>query len=158
AMNSSVGNNIAAHATVLRASDTVLGPMTATAPVHIALSLKLRNRQLLDQFIASAGAPGSGQRAMPPSQLENDHLPTTADADAVARFLTQAGFTNVVVAPNRLLVTAVGTAALTQSVFQTSLVQVQAANGTLGYANSTAAQIPASLQSTVLSVVGLQNV
>jgi hypothetical protein len=84
-------------------------------------------------------------------------VPTDAQVAAVQQYLTQAGFTNVQVAKNRMLVTADGTAAMTRAAFNTSLVQFNDA-GRQVYANSGDAQVPAALSEVVDAVLGLQNV
>jgi xanthomonalisin len=153
-------NALAASATALRKGDVVLGALPSSHPIHIAVALKLRNADQLKSFIAAAGhrgAPTFGQ-TMSHDQLMARHAPTTAQAQRVAAYLRQFGFTNVVIAPNRLLVSADGTADAAQHAFMASLVRVKAHDGRDTYANSHAVHIPASLQDTVLSVIGLQDV
>jgi PKD repeat protein len=149
-----------ASATNLHSGDTITGTLPAMQPMHIVVALKLRNPAQLDAFVSAANTPNAvmAQHAMTPEQFNADHAPTEADAQAVAKFLTSAGFQNVVIAPNRLLVSADGTAAAAQSAFVTSFAQVKTSDGRVAYANNDDVHIPAALQSTVLSVIGLQNV
>jgi len=143
-----------ASPTAVRGGDTIMGPVAATQPVHVVVALKLRNREALDGFIASSVVT----RSMTRQQLESQHLPTAAQAQAVADFLSEAGFQNVEIAENRMIVSADATAATAQAAFATSMVGVKKADGRAAYANNDAVRIPAALQDTVLSVVGLQNV
>jgi subtilase family serine protease len=157
----SLGNATVAVAqpAVLRPTDTIIGAVSSTQPVRIVVALKLRNRATLDAFIAGGASPvNPSLRVMAPDQLEANHLPTAAQAQAVADYLTDAGFQNVEIAPNRLLVSADATAATAQSAFATSLVSVQTADGRTEVANNDAVHIPAALQDSVLSVIGLQTV
>ena len=152
--------SMAASATALRKGDVVLGALPSSHPIHIAVALKLRNDDQLKGFLAAAGKRGAktfGQ-TMSHDQLMANHAPTAAQAQRVAAYLRQYGFTNIVVAPNRLLVSADGTADAAQQAFMASFVRVHAKDGRDTYANSHDVQIPASLQDTVLSVIGLQDV
>ncbi len=149
-----------APATTLRAGDFIDGMLPFTQPMHIEVALRLRDRAGLDQYIASA----SQARALGiPADMSSDeflanHAPTQDQANAVVDFLASAGFKNIVVAPNRLLVSADGTADVAQAAFQTSFARVRTADGRETYANTDAVHVPAALQSSVLAVIGLQDV
>ena len=145
--------------TSLRPTDTIMGPLASTQPVHIVVALKLRNADALNSFISGAQSSVVTERpTMSAQQLEAQHLPTAVQAQAVANFLNGAGFQNVQIADNRMLVSADAPAAIAQSAFATSLVGVKTADGRMAYANNDAVHIPAALQDTVLSVIGLQTV
>ena len=149
-----------AHAQVLRAGETISGVVSASQPIHVEVVLKLRNRDQLSSFLASAHSPSKliAQRTMTTQQFVADHAPTQAQAQAVASYLTRAGFTNVRIAPNRLLVAADGTADVAQAAFATHLAKVRARDGREAFMNTTDVHIPASLRDSVLSVLGLQDV
>jgi subtilase family serine protease len=149
-----------ARATTLRAGDVMRGRLAASRTIDIAVSLKLRNREALDAFIAAnSSGPGLGAaQPMSSLQMETEHLPTVEQAQAVVKFLRSAGFRNIEVASNRMLVTAQGTAATAEAAFQTTMMQVTTRDGRDSFANIAAVTIPAELQDSVLSVVGLQNV
>ncbi len=136
-----------------------LGAMPATAPLNIVVGLKLRNRAALDSFLThltTYGDPAFGQ-LMPDATFSANHLPTTAQARAVMDYLTAQGFTNLRLAPNRLLIEASGTVAAVQRAFNTSLVRYKAGTRTV-FSNVTPAQVPDSLGSVVLNVSGLHNI
>jgi len=59
---------------------------------------------------------------------------------------------------NNLLVSGDGTAGITETAFQTTLVSVHTHDGRSAYANSSAISVPTSLQPSVVAVLGLQNV
>ncbi|MGH8126894.1 MAG: Ig-like domain-containing protein [Gammaproteobacteria bacterium] len=141
------------RATQLQASDTVLGTLASSKAMHVALSLKLRNQSKLDAFLANPHHP-----ILTPAQFTARFSPTAEQAQAVATFMKKAGFSNVTIAPNRLMVSGDATASTVQSAFQTRLVSVQTHDGRLAYANSSAPKVPTALQGTVLAVLGLQNV
>ncbi|HSS06264.1 MAG TPA: protease pro-enzyme activation domain-containing protein, partial [Rhodanobacteraceae bacterium] len=148
----------ATHATQLRSGDVINGMVPFTQSIHIEVSLRLRNTAALNSFIASAGNSGATQRVMAPADFTAQHSPTAEQAQAVVDFLNQSGFTNVHVAPNRLLVSADGTADIVQNAFQTTLARVQTADGRDAFANTEDAHVPANLQGIVLAVLGLQTV
>ena len=156
---SSTGAIVIANAFSLPDGAVVNGLLPFTTPMHVEVALKLRNRDQLDRFIAGGPSPVSGSAHVPLSGADilANYSPTVEQAQAVVDFLTGAGFTNVTVAPNRLLVSADATADVVQAAFQTSFAQVATADGrTDAYANTSPVSIPANLQPIVLSVVGLQ--
>ncbi len=129
----------------------------ANKPLHVVVTLKLRNQQALEKFIHEVNQPGSPnfRQYLSPQQVLDTYAPTEAQVAAVQQYLTQAGFTNVKVAKNRMLVTADGTAATARTAFNTSLVQFNDA-GRQVYANSSDAQVPSALADVVDTVLGLQ--
>jgi subtilase family serine protease len=140
-----------AGSTVLRDGDVVTGTLPATQVVHVAVALKLRNRDVLDSLVAAHGT-------LPAGQFAALHAPTAQQVAAVAQYLTSMGFRNIVVAPNRLLVTADGNAATARAAFATTFSSVRTLEGRTAFANVSDAHIPVALQDSVLSVSGLQNV
>ncbi len=142
-----------ARATLLSHGDAVNGTLPLNQSLHVTVTLKLRNAAQLQAFLAS---PDHG--TMSRSQLAADHLPTAAQAQAVADYLKQAGFRNVAIQPGNLLVTGDASAAVAQAAFQTTLVNVRTHDGRNAFANSSAIRIPAALQGTVQAVLGLQTV
>ncbi|MEI7035998.1 protease pro-enzyme activation domain-containing protein [Fulvimonas yonginensis] len=148
------------HAPKLRQGEAVVGPLSATQPLHIEVALKLRNQAQLQSFLAAARSPSMliAQRTMSPQQFAADHAPTAAQAEAVAKYLRDAGFTNVQVAPNHLLVSADGTADVASAAFGTEFAQVRDQHGRAAFMNTTDAHMPAALADSVLSIIGLQNV
>jgi subtilase family serine protease len=139
-------------ATRLHSGDKVNSATPLNKSVRVSVVLKLRDDAGMKAFL---NQPSHG--VMSHAQLQN-HLPTQAQAQAVANYLKQAGFSNVSVSSNRMIVNATGSAAAVKSAFNTSLVNVRTHDGRNAFANSTAVQIPASLQGTVQAVLGLQTV
>jgi pseudomonalisin/xanthomonalisin len=91
------------------------------------------------------------------AQFLERHAPTQAQADAVAAHLRAAGFTNVTIAPNRMLVSADGTVGTAKAAFNVEMKHFNV-DGRNAYANVPDAQVPAHLAGLVVSVHGLQNV
>ncbi|HXS73365.1 MAG TPA: S53 family peptidase [Rhodanobacteraceae bacterium] len=140
-----------AHATAIQDGDAVSGTLPISHPLHVTIALKLRNEAQLDAAIAQ-------HQVMSQQQFLATHAPTSAQAQAVADFLSQSGFKNVTIAPNRLLVSGDAPAGLVQRAFHTQMVSVHTHDGRVAFANNSDIAIPASLHGTVQSVLGLQTV
>ena len=138
--------------TQLLHGDAIGGALSLSHPIHVTLALKLRNPDQLRAFNSRPHQP------MSRTQLSADHLPTQAQAQAVANFLKDAGFKNVRISSNRMLVNADGTAATAARAFNTSLAQVRTHDGRVTFANTADIKIPASLRDSVQAVLGLQGV
>ena len=145
----------AAH---LAPGDVINGMLPFTTPMDISVVLRVHNKPALDAFVHSAGTPtlAASRPVMSSSAFMASHAPTPQQVQVVVDFLTGAGFTNIVVAPNRLIVSASGTADVAQAAFQTSFASVHTADGRDAYANTESVNIPATLQDTVLAVLGMQ--
>jgi hypothetical protein len=145
---------VALHpAVTLRNGDKAVGALDFSQPMHVVVTLKLHNEQQLDQYIAKPGF-----RPLTSGQFQMLYGPTKDQAQAVADYLTKAGFNNVKIAPGNALVEADGRADTTQAAFHTSFVHVKTHDGRDAFANSSAVQIPANLQDVVHTVLGVQNV
>lgn len=140
-------------ATTLNTGDSITGPLPTSQLMHIVVALKLNNEAQLQAFLAD---PGHAE--LTPAQFTALYSSTAAQAQAVADYLTQSGYRNVTISSNRLLVSADGTAGVTEAAFHTNLVSVYTHDGRSAYANSTAIAVPALLQPIVVAVLGLQNV
>jgi subtilase family serine protease len=137
----------AVHVAALRAGEQV----------NVVVSLKLRNKAQLDALTSKLMTGAAGSRPLTSAEFMAKHAPTAADADAVVAYLRAQGFTNIEVAPNRLLVSATGTAGAIRTAFKADLHEYNV-NGRRAYANVTDALVPQHLSNTVLGVVGLQTV
>jgi xanthomonalisin len=151
---------LAQHATQLRQGDVVSGALATSQPIHIEVALKLRNPAQLHTFLATAKTSTLSmvQHKMSTQQFVAAYSPTSDQANKVAAWLKAAGFTNVTIAPNRMMISADGRADTAQAAFKTSFVKVRTKEGRNAFMNSSGVQIPAALQDSVLSVIGLQSV
>ena len=149
-----------AGALALHQGDMVTGAVAASQPMHIEVALKLRNQSQLHAFLVAARNPSLliAKRTMTPAEFRAQHSPTGSQAQAVVAYLKAAGFSNVVVAPNNMLVSADGTADVVKAAFSTTFAHVRTARGREGFANTSEINIPSALKDSVLSVIGLQDV
>src|ERR1700712_774016 len=134
-----------------------VAPLKAGEQVDVVVSLKLRNKAELDSLTAKLMAGTPGVKALTSAEFMAKHPPTAAQAQAVVAYLRAQGFSNIEVASNNLLVSATGGAGVIRNAFKADLHEYNV-NGRRAYANVTDALIPTHLASTVLGVVGLQNV
>ena len=146
------GTKLVAQAATLHTGDMVTGPMSLAQSMRVSVSLQLRNEAQLQAFIAHPNHPN-----LTPAQFTAQYGPSEADANAVAAWLTQHGFSDVGISSNRLLVSATAPAAVVQSAFHTNLVRVHTHDGRNAFANSSDAAVPISLHG-VSGVLGLQTV
>ena len=128
---------------------TPAGMLASSTPLSVDVALRLRNTSGLDNAIAQGVK-------LTPAQFKAGYAASDASVASVEAYLTQQGFTNVGATANNLFVTGDGTAAAASRAFNTTLSK-WTVNGKTLYANSTAAQVPSSLNGTVLSVLGLND-
>src|SRR5215471_1005903 len=133
---------------------TSLGALSPSTTLTIAVALQMQNAAALRNLVQQQNTVGSPyyNTTITPADFN-----ATYAASAVQNYLAQSGFTNISVEPNRLFVTASGTAAQVQAAFNTSL-GLFSQNGKTVFVNTKPAQVPASLGGIVLSVLGLNNV
>lgn len=146
------GSMVVAHAAALNTGDAVTGPMALAVPVRVSVALQWRNQAQLQAFIANPNHPN-----LTPAEFTAQYGPSEADANAVAAWLTQHGFSDVSISPNRLLVSATAPASAVQAAFHTTMQRVHTHDGRDAFANASDAVIPASLHG-VSAVIGLQTV
>src|SRR5471032_1210235 len=134
-----------------------VAPLKAGEQVNIVVSLKLRNKADLDALTSRLMTGAAGVHPLTSAQFMANHAPTAAQVADVVSYLRAQGFSNIEVAPNNLLVSATGGAGSVKTAFQAELHEYNV-NGRRAYANVTDAMVPSHLSSTVLGVIGLQNV
>ena len=132
---------VAAHAHDPRNAVHV-GPLRAGTPVHITVSLQVRNKAQLDALTSQLMAGAAGVKPLTSAEFAARHAPTPAQAQAVVDYLRSKGFVKVEVADNRMIVTAEGVAAAVQGAFGAELHEY-AVSGRSAYANVTDAKVPA---------------
>ncbi|WP_238481153.1 protease pro-enzyme activation domain-containing protein [Dyella telluris] len=135
-----------------------VSPLEASKPMHVALSLNLRNVNELETFLHAVNDPASAQfhRFLTPAQFKARYAPTDAQVQQVMAHLSQSGFSNVRVSPNNMLVEADGNANTVNAAFRTTMRTFKY-GGKQRIANDSAVQVPGALGGIVDSVLGLQN-
>ena len=135
-----------------------IAPLEASKPLHVEVSLNLRNVDQLQSFLAAVNQPGSAdyQHFLTPAQFKAQYAPTDAQVQAVVQHLRACGFTHIKVAPNRLLVSAEGTAANANAAFDANMKTFNF-KGERHFANGADVTVPQSLGGIVDGVLGLQD-
>jgi xanthomonalisin len=135
-----------------------VSPLEASKPVHVALSLNLRNVDELETFLHAVNDPASAQfhHFLTPAQFKARYAPTDDQVAQVLAHLRQSGFSNAQVSPNNMLIEADGNANSVNAAFRTTM-RTFAYGGKQRIANDSAVQVPAALGGIVNAVLGLQN-
>lgn len=131
-------------------------PLRSGELVQVAISLQMRNEAAIDTLTAKILA-GQTRERLSSSDFMKNHAPSEASAQAVVDHLTKNGFTRIEVAPNRMIVTAQGTAGALRSAFKADLHHFNV-DGRDAFANVTDAKVPSTLAGKVMAVIGLQSV
>lgn len=140
-----------------RATD--LGSAPSDQAITVRLGLPIQNKAALEAYVQATNDPSNtlyGQ-SLTPAQFAATYGATAAQISAVSNYLESAGFTNIAVEPNNLLISANGTVALANAAFHTTIEQYNQ-YGAIVYGNLTAAQVPASLAGDVTAVLGLNSI
>lgn len=130
--------------------------LQAGEEIHITVSLQIRNKSRLDALTAKLIA-GTSTATLSSAAFLSQYAPSPDQVSAVVAHLTQTGFINIVVSPNRLLITADGSAATAKAAFNTELKHFTVEERS-AYANVTDPLVPKALSGIVLAVHGLQTV
>jgi len=140
-------------------SDILVTPLETSKPLHIGVSLQLRNQDKLNAFLKDLRDPNSTtyRKYLTPEAFKAAYAPTDQDVQVVVAHLQKNGFSNITVAPNNLLVSADGNALNVAAAFNASMKQFST-DGEQFYGNDSDAQVPQSLGRLVSGVLGLQNV
>ena len=133
-----------------------LEKMQPGTAMHLAITLQVRDKAGLDKLVERISA-GHSSEVISSEEFRNKFAPTQARVDAVVAHLRQAGFRNIEVAENRLLITADGNAATSRNAFNVEMQHFDV-NGRKAFAAVNDAMVPDELKDVVLSVHGLQNV
>jgi len=132
--------------------------MRADEPLHISISLKIRDEAGLDMSISKAEVGGSAAATpLTSQQFLERFAPTESQVNAVISYLNASGFKNVTVAANRLIVGADGSAGAAATAFHVSMRHFTV-GGRNAYANINAPLVPAQFGNIILSIAGLQTV
>lgn len=129
--------------------------MQAGEAMHIAVSLQVRNKATMDAMVADIMS-GKSSHILSSEEVKSQFSPTQDQVDAVVNHLKKAGFVNIEVADNNLLVTADGTAGTARAAFNVEMSHFEK-NGHKYFANTTDPVVPKELGDIILSVHGLQN-
>lgn len=135
-----------------------VGAHSPTAPMDIAIGLKLRNRDELRQLLRQLQDPSSPQyhHFLTPEAFAERFGPTQAQVDAVTRFLTSNGIRVGDVSSNRLLIHAHAQTSVIEHAFGVAINDYQYGKRHF-FAAAANPTLPAAIAGPVQSVIGLSN-
>ena len=138
---------------------TDLGPLPASQHLTVRLGLQLQNKSALLAYVADVNNPSSANygQSLTPAQFAASYAPSAAQVQQVVGFLQSAGFSNITIEPNNLIVSADGSADRVSATFNTPL-ELFSQFGKTVYGNLAAPQVPASLSGIVGAVLGLNTI
>jgi len=141
------------------ASATDLGSAPGDQAITVRLALNIQNKAALVNYVQSVNDPNNALygQSLTPAQFAATYGATSSQVSTVISYLQKSGFTNLVVEPNNLLISADGTVARANAAFNTHIEQFNQF-GDLVYGNTTAAQVPLALKGIVGSVLGLNSI
>jgi pseudomonalisin len=139
----------------------LIGPLDSSTPLHLVVGLMEQGEtgyqvQPTLQLMVTPGSPLYGT-TLPLNQFVAQFAPSAAQVHAVESYLASAGFSNIVVSADQLLVDADGTAGEAEAAFNTSLAQYSVSGQTV-FLNTAPARVPSPLGGIVAAVLGLNNV
>lgn len=136
-----------------------LGPVPANMPMRIVVGMRLRDPAGAKAVERRQNTPGDPMFAsyLTPSEFTARFSPSGAQVAAVGHYLAEHGFRNLVAEPNNLVISGEAPAAAVEAAFDTQIHRFRTAHGTFEYANVSPALVPAALQNSVVSVLGLHS-
>lgn len=137
-----------------------LGPLPATRPLHLDVTLRLPDAAAVRSYIADITRRGSPlfHHFLTPGEFGRLFGPTSAEVRAVRAALRSMGLAPGPVAPDHLSIPVTATAAVAARAFRTRLVDVRLPDGRLAYTASSAPSVPAGVAGDIAEVVGLSDV
>jgi pseudomonalisin/xanthomonalisin len=135
-----------------------LGRVSYAQPMHIVVSLPMRNKSIVDVILRRQNTPGDPMfgHLLTPNETRAIFSPSGASVNAVANYLAANGFSNIHATIDNQMVTADAPAGAVSRAFAT---EIHAFAGPAGraFANVKPALIPHSLHGMVLAVLGLNS-
>jgi subtilase family serine protease len=135
------------------------GQTPVSTPLTVRMGLLIQNNSALQQYIQNINTPGNPlyEQSLTPAEFKASYAPSDAQVQQVVSFLEGAGFSNIQVEPNNLIVSADGTVAIASAAFNTRFESYNQF-GNVVFGNTMAPQVPASLSGIVGAVLGLNTV
>lgn len=133
------------------------GRRPSDAPVSVTLTLRYNHQAELDRFVSAQSAPGGPHHFLTPAQFNSYYAPTAPQEQAVVKALQDAGFTIAHRYSNRTIVDASAPSATVEKFFSTQMHTLSQGKYGERFANLTAANVPSSIASYVLTA-SLSNV
>ncbi len=134
-----------------------LASAPSSTKLSLAITLRYRNEERLDELILNQTDPSSGQfrHWLSNAEFKNTFAPTVQDYDRLKNALAQAGFTIDTTYDNRTVIDATASVASIDRLFHTSIHRVRQAGSSERFMNVRPAIAPPSISGIILGVDGL---
>jgi subtilase family serine protease len=136
----------------------LLGAANASQTLNLSIGLQPRDPAGLDSLLSAMYTPGSStyHHYLTPDDFKQLFAPTSDQVQQVISYLQSQGFTIGSISPNNLLIDATTTVAQAQQAFQVKINTYHSNNRSF-YANAQSPTMPASLETLISSIGGLDN-
>ena len=137
----------------------VAGRVSASQRIEASVFLRPRNEAALAAYAAAVSNLRSPlfRHYLARGEFATKFGATPQEVTTVATSLRGAGLQVVGLSANRLDLTVTGTASRFSSAFDTTLANVRLPDGSMGRATTTAVHLPSSIASSVVTVIGLND-
>lgn len=141
----------------LPAGDRIIGRVPPSRVIRADVVLQPRSAEQLTRYATAVSSPHSGlyRQYLSPAAFRQAFAPPATTRASVEAQLRAAGLTVLPVAADGLVIPVEATATRMGSAFRTTLDSVRLPDGRAGQWAVTAPELPASVASSVLTVVGL---
>ncbi len=136
-----------------------VGSTDSSAKISIDVVLQPKNAAALSQYATQVATPGSPlyHRYITAKQFPALFGPTSATISSVLAALRAQGLHPGAVSSDHLSISVTATAGQLEKAFGTSLASYRLASGRIGFANTSAPRVPASIAPAVQAIIGLDN-
>jgi hypothetical protein len=141
------------------AGSKVIGSLSPTARLSVTIALKPRDPAGLGSYATEVSTPGSSvyHHYLTVAQFRRRFAPATSEVRALDTELRSRGLVGRPVTRNGLAIPITGRASAIAHALSISFERVRLASGRVAYANTAAAQFPASVAGDVQAVLGLDS-
>ncbi len=134
------------------------GSVSDATHLHVVVGLRMRDGDGAAKMLRSQHTRGSVSfhKWMTPEEFTAEFNPSLGQANSVADYLRQQGFTRVNIEPNHLIVSGSAPVSRVERAFDTT-IHGTSVNGRIVYGNVKPALMPARFRGLVAAVLGLNN-
>jgi Pro-kumamolisin, activation domain len=147
------------HVPGLEKNSALLGPTDPHTTIQVLVGFRLRNQQMLKDYVDSMSRPHSvtAHRYLTPAQIAQAFAPSQASQSAIIAYLQQAGFTLTQTYKHQLALGFTATIGQAESAFNIQINNYRAPGGRVFYAPGSDPGVPASIAPFIQSIIGLDN-
>src|SRR5260370_1123886 len=147
------------HVPGLEKNSALLGPTDPHTTIQVLVGFRLRNQQMLKDYVDSMSRPHSvtAHRYLTPAKIAQAFAPSQASQSAIIAYLQQAGFTLTQTYKHQLALGFTATIGQAESAFHIQINNYRAPGGRVFYAPGSDPGVPASIAPFIQSIIGLDN-